>query len=318
MSRIRVSVVVVHYRTPELTSACLQSVAGFGDDSCEILVVDNSPGPLGVDAWTARKTGALTLCSGGNVGFGRACNLAAAQARGEYLFLLNPDAQLLEPTPAVLSRFLDKHPDAGAVGCLLVDPDGRPYSSACRFPTPLGVLAGREVTGRLLRSLWPAVADAVSLSYPPAQLRAPRPVDWCFGAALMVRKSAFEAVGGFDPRIFLYCEEMDLCLNMANQGARTWFTPETRVMHRDAASSNDTHDAKRLAYIAAGHRYFYRKHHGAAGAVLFMAADLFGSLAKGLIWSLAAMCAPAAARAGRWRKALWHWRCLGNYFVLKY
>lgn len=314
MTEILVSFILVHYRTPELTSSCLRSIIDHTDMAHEIIVVDNSPKEMGVDKRAADEAGALVLESEENIGFGRGCNLGASRAQGRFLFFLNTDARLLGDTGRKLARFLEETPQAYAVGCTLVEPDGQVQASAFRFPSLLRILAGREVAGAFLMKRFSSLAKALSLVYQPEELLAPQCVQWCIGAALMIRRNAFESVGGFDPKIFMYGEEMDLCLRLAKNGGQTWYTPEAKVLHLEAGSSKDTHDNRRLSYIAAGHRYFYRKHHGRITGAIYVTCELMAGLGKTIIWSILALCGPK----DRWRKVRWHRRYLANYFKLSY
>ena len=134
----------------------------------------------------------------------------------------------------------------------------------------------------------------------------------------MVRKAAFDLIGGFDPRIFLYGEEIDLCLRLARAGWPTYFYPGTAVFHLVGASSDGELNPRRLALIAAGHRYFYRKHWGSLGGTCFIMVELTAAALKGAVWQLAALMAPGSTRSRYRDKAKWHFNYLKHYFSQKY
>lgn len=301
-----VSVIVVNYRTPELTRSCLDSLARVSSSvAFEAIVVDNSEDAAQTERLAGMLPWARVVPSPYNVGFGRACNLGATLARGRYLFLLNSDAAVAGDVVGGLAGFLEAHPQAAAVGCLIENPDGTPEPSAARFPTPLRILAGRDRLVSLLRGPLPALARRLEFFLEPGGLTAPTRVDWCIGAALMLRAEAFHRLGGFDPNIFLYAEELDLCKRLDGAGWEIWFTPGVRVRHLGAGSQSTPTDALRMARIASGHRYYYRKHHGPLGALACLLADISAAAAKACAWSLASL-APGRSRRERWEKACWH------------
>lgn len=313
-----ISVIVVNYNTAELTGLCLESLRRCcASTSHEVIVVDNASSDGSVESLASRFPDVRFIENRENVGFGPANNQAAEISRGEYLFFLNSDTELLEDSLAVLRAYLARRPRVGAVGCRLVSPDGAQQASAANFPDLARIIAGREVVAGALRRYWPALADRLTFFLPPEDLRAARRVGWCVGAALAVKKEAFESVGGFDPRIFLYAEEMDLSLAMTRAGWEIHFTPETTIVHAEAASSGRVLNPVRLARIAAGHRYVYLKHHGRWGLV-YCLAEAGSSLAKALLWSTFSLTVRGDRRRRFWDKALWHWLYLRHYVAISY
>lgn len=313
-----VSIIIVNYNTAEVTGGCLASIRRHARNTPhEVIVVDNASQDDSPKMIAESYPEVRLLTNRENVGFGPANNQAAAAAQGRYLFFLNSDTKLLEDSISVLVEFLESTPRAGAVGCRLYWADGRVQPSASRFPNLLRVAAGREVTAGLLRKFAPDLADRLMFFYPAEQLDDPRRVDWCVGAALMVRREAFEGVSGFDPRIFLYTEEMDLCLRLAAAGWETHFTPATSILHLEAVSSGRVLNQKRLAYIAAGHRYFYLKHNGFFGCV-YCLVELSASVLKAVLWSALGFLTNGEKRRTSRDKARWHLLYLKKYFSLSY
>ena len=178
------SVVIVNYYSEALLRACLESLpSSAGPLSLEVIVVDNSG--------TARASGVLDawpnarlIEAGGNVGFGRACNLGMATARGRHLLLLNPDTVAHPEAVAILSRYLDASPEAGAVAARLLNADGTLQYSCRRFPRPLSIFFGRYA---LLTRLFPGNPVSSDYLYLDWDHASARPVDWVSGACLMVR-----------------------------------------------------------------------------------------------------------------------------------
>jgi GT2 family glycosyltransferase len=314
-----VSVLLVNYNTAHLTCRCLESlIEHCGFTPFEIILVDNNSTDESLPILRPRFPSVTILANSSNVGFGNAINQSATLARGRYLFLLNTDTELREDTIGCLRQFLDEHPDAGAAGCRLLSPDGSPQPGAAYFPSMLRVAAGREVTAGLLRRHFPNLAAKVTFFLPDEDLNRPRKVDWCVAAALMVRREAFSSIGGFDPRIFLYGEEMDLCLRLIAAGWSIYYDPETAVVHLGAASSGDDLNPRRLAYIAAGHRYFYHKHYGIVKGKLFCLIEVAAAVLKATIWSMAGMAGNTFYRSKYFGKARWHINYLKNYLTYNY
>ena len=207
----RFSAAVVSYDTREHLPACLAALEHEG--ASETLVVDNAS-PDGSAALVRERFPSVTLIANDtNVGYGAAANQALAACSAEYVLLLNGDAVPEPGTLAALARYLDEHPEAGVVGPLLRYPDGRLQPSCYPFLTPVNVLLVMSgvngVIGRipLLRAR----------HLPTSPHRRAGPVPWVKGAALAVRKVAFESVGGFDESFFLYSEEQDLCYRLGRR-----------------------------------------------------------------------------------------------------
>ncbi|WP_243367312.1 glycosyltransferase family 2 protein [Fundidesulfovibrio soli] len=315
MNAPSVSVIVVNYRTPELTLACLESVWRHTDPGrTEAIVVDNASGPVSLEALEAAPGPVQIVVSGRNRGFGGGCNLGARHARGEYLFFLNSDAALQEDTPGILARFLDTRPDAAVAGSALIGPDGAPQHAAARFPGLLRILAGRDFLADRLRRVWPRAAEALAFFHGPTEFDEPTRVDWVVGAAMMVRRTDFEAAGGFDESIFLYGEELELQKRLASRGRHAYLYPMTCVVHGVAASSGGEASTARLARIAAGHRRYYILHHGFAEALALCGVEMAGSLVKWLIWLLAYSLRPTPGNRDRLR---WHGNNLRVLFPQK-
>lgn len=241
LARPDCSVIVVNWNTREYLAECLASILADdgvtlvgegvttqpGQISAEVIVVDNASDD-GSAAMVADRFPQVRLIENNrNVGFALANNQAIAHARGRVLFLLNPDAYVLPGALTALVRFLDKHPQAAAVGPNVLNPDGTWQAAVFRFPT-----------------LWDLFCEAVFLSvlFPHSRLFARkeiggfqrdrvRQVDWIQGCALAVRRSVWDAVGPFDEGYWMYVEELDWCRRANEQGYRLYFTPDAEVVH---------------------------------------------------------------------------------------
>jgi N-acetylglucosaminyl-diphospho-decaprenol L-rhamnosyltransferase len=235
----------------------------------EVVLVDNASRD-GTAELVARDYPWVSLrASTTNLGFAAGNNLAAQQAQGRYLLLLNPDAL---PAPGALARgveLMDANPQVGLGGGELLDVAGVPQPSARMFPTlrdelfTLSGLAARFPANRLLARLDRRWADR----------EVPAQVDWIPGAFVFVPAKAFRALGGFDERFFMYYEEVDLCRRLHALGLTVQYWPELKATHIGGASAKTVAHARvsRAGSQLESWRMrsallYYRKHHGALGS----------------------------------------------------
>lgn len=222
-----ISAVVVAYRTPSHVSAAVASLRAQTEPPAEIVVIDNGsadghPLPDGIDARVERPPA--------NLGFGRGCNLGVARTSGDEILILNGDVVLTQRALGRLRARLATDPRIAIVGPRIIS-GGDVQLSARGFPSPVTGLLGRSspLTRLLVRAGWfPA-------EFRPAQGTGGF-VDWVTGACLLVRREAFDAVGGFDPAYWMYWEDADLCRRLLDDGWRVYFEPAAVVHHATQAS----------------------------------------------------------------------------------
>jgi N-acetylglucosaminyl-diphospho-decaprenol L-rhamnosyltransferase len=223
----RLSIACVNWRNASELAGLLASIAEH-PPGCEwdMTVVNNSPeepveipGPL---------AGRLRLLQpGGNLGFGRAINLAFADSTADYLLVLNPDVRVTEGACDIALGHLEANPRAGLVFPLLTNPDGSRQRSVRRFYTwPVALWA--RCPGR--RRFAPAFFDRHLLTELDATNGAVE-VDWGLGAAVFIRRAALGGGPVFDPRFFLYFEDVDLGMRIWNSGWKAVYLPAARCVH---------------------------------------------------------------------------------------
>lgn len=267
-------VVIVNYRTADLTIDCLTSLEPqvAGRPGTQVVVVDNASGDDSVDrlsqAVRQRNWGAWAAIQpiNRNGGFAAGNNAAiqpalAAPNPPAFLLLLNPDTVVRPGALQKLLEFMQAHPGVGIAGSRLEDPDGQPQRSAFRFPSILGELEAGVRLGLLTRLLsrW-VVAPPVPCG--------PCPTDWVSGACLITRREVFEQVGLMDEGYFMYYEEVDFCRRAARVGWSIWYVPEARVVHLVGQSSGITSRRRRPSYWFDSRRRYFRTHLGRFGATL--------------------------------------------------
>jgi len=219
----RVAVVVVVHDTRDDLVACLESLRDAGAD--QIVVVDSGSTDGSPEAAVATEPQALVLRLP-NVGFGQAANAGVAATRAEVVVLANADTRFPPGSAKAMRDYLVARPEVGALGPLLRFPDGRVQLSARSFPS-IGQALGHAVFGLV----WPDNPWTRAYRLSDWDHRSERVVDWVSGACMAVRRQAFEAVGGFDARYFMFVEDVDLCARLGEAGWLVVFSPVTEVVH---------------------------------------------------------------------------------------
>ncbi|SER26269.1 Glycosyltransferase, GT2 family [Nitrosomonas sp. Nm51] len=229
-----ISVILVNYHSARLAINAVASVIDQTDiEKPEIIVVDNSTAESEHALMKTHLPDAVTyLINQHNAGFARACNQAFACANGELILLLNPDARLLPNALSLLSDYLKKHPDAGAVGPRAYWDDDRRYlMPPSTFPSVAGLY--KEAISRL----HPYLADYSSLDFRKKALRfwtctAPIAVAALSGGHVLLRRDAVIQSGGlFDERFFMYWEDSDLMHRLKKTGYRLYMEPNAGCVH---------------------------------------------------------------------------------------
>jgi len=256
-----VSAIVVNYRAYAELDACLASLR-HQPDPLEILVVDQESDAAEFGRLARRHPGVCWLAQPGNSGFAAGVNLAARQARGAYLYLVNPDSVVDAGTPRALSEWLAAHDQVGVAGSLVRDTDGGIQGSARRFPDLSTFIAGRSAW---LTRRFPANALSQRNVLTGVSVSDPTLVDWVSGASMMIRREAFEEARGFDARYFLYWEDADLCRRLKSLGWATAYVPGVGVTHHGARSSRGSARSI-VAFHKSAFRYFLT-HTGVIGRI---------------------------------------------------
>jgi len=257
------SIVIVSYNTKDLLRECLQTVqteaAGI---STEIILVDNSSSDGSPQMVETEFPTVKVIRSVINLGFGAANNLALEAAQGRYIVLLNSDAFLSTGSLRIARDRMDAHPRAALAGARLVGRDFSWQPSARMFPHVLSDalvmtgLAAKYPKSRFFGHFDRTWAD-------PLQ---PSQADWVPGAFSIIRAEVLDTIGFFDPRFFMYGEEVDLCRRIKNGGYEIWYWPDIVVTHIGGESSRQMRDGGAGAQVVNWRMrstlLYYRKHHG--------------------------------------------------------
>lgn len=219
-----VSIVVVTLDPGPDLRRLVESVAAATTHPHEVIVADNGSTD-GTPEWVESAPGVRLVRTGGNIGYGSAVNRAAAVARGQFLLACNSDLLLAPGSVDELLASAHRHPDAGAFGPAILQPDGSLYPSARAQPSllvgSLHALLGSVAPG----NRWSRAYRGVQ------QGRTEREAGWLSGACVLLRRTAFDQVGGFDERYFMYFEDVDLGDRLNRAGWPSVYVPTAEVTH---------------------------------------------------------------------------------------
>lgn len=245
------AVVVVSHDTRDEAVACVRSAREAG--ARELVLVDSGSRDATAAA-VRRDDPGVDVLELANVGFGRAANAGVARTTAETVVVANADVRFGQASLRVLHAGLAAEPSLGALGPAVVYPDGTYQASARRLPDPV-----TAVGHAILYRVWadnPFTRRYRDLDADPSRAR---DVDWLSGCTLAVRRTAFDAVGGFDPGYFLYVEDVDLAVRLREAGWRLRFEPAATVVHRVGASTRQRR-LRSLLHHARGLDRFYGRH----------------------------------------------------------
>jgi N-acetylglucosaminyl-diphospho-decaprenol L-rhamnosyltransferase len=279
---VDVSILIVNYNSPDLLPRLFSSLfLSLKDISHEIVFVDNASNVDCREVVMALAPTAKFIQNQKNVGFGRANNQAVDLARGKFILLLNTDAFVSEDTISTTLSYMTESTDCGVLGVRLIGSDDVLQPSCRYFPTPVNVFLLR--TGLARWFPWSKPVD--DMNWDHASIHE---CDWVPGCYYLVRREVISQVGLFDPRYFLYCEEVDHCKAVKNQGWKVVYFGRTSVVHLGGES------AKSLGKISQTGRQisalqlesellYFRKHYFLAGVIAHLFLVTFAN-----VWSAVA------------------------------
>lgn len=257
-----------------------------GDGSVRMLVVTYSPGPFlqrlidsavvagqplptviidngstdGAPEAASEAENVTLIRSGANVGYGRAVNLGAKAATDDWLLIANPDIEFRPGAIDALLEAAHRWPEAGVLGPAMVTGGGLLYPSARRLPR-----LSEGIGHASLGWIWPK-NPWTSHYRRESEPLVEGPVGWMSGACLLVKRTVFESVGGFDPKYFMYFEDIDLCERIAAAGHEVIFVPTAVVEHHGGHATIRERPAMSRAHHDSAFAYFSSHHRGARWA----------------------------------------------------
>jgi len=241
------SIIILNYNTKDLTLTCIDAIVTqysqeLDNGKFEIVLIDNNSTDDSISIFKKLKLKNLKLIeSKENTGFSRGCNLGAKNAAGNFLLFLNSDTEIKDQGFVKMLQYFDDKKTLGILGAKLKNEDGTNQLSSGKFYSLFNLFLMLFGFNKFLR-------------------RSPnviKKVDWVSGASLMIRKTTFQKLGGFDKDIFMYLEDMELCYRAKLKGLDTYFFPEIMLFHKEGRSSGRSFA---VVNIYKGVLIFYRKH----------------------------------------------------------
>lgn len=272
MSR-RFSIIIVHRNGADMLLDTLACVARACDPARdEIILVDNASRDDSVARVAERYPTVRVIGNGCNNGFARACNQAIARAQGEFMLLLNNDAQVAPDSLNHLETHFGHHPEAALIGASLRGPGGERQNSGHRSPT------FRSELGLAIKHRPPAADATAALTE----------TDWVVGACLAVRRAAVQQAGALDPAFFFYYEDVEWSLRMRRHGWRVYVANDVPVVHLRGVS---TRALRREALVEElrSRLIFYRKAFSPLAAGILTLHRILRLLPKSLLWGAAVL-----------------------------
>jgi len=291
------SVCIVNWNTREDLEEAIASVLEPDPGlNPEVIVLDNASQDGSVDMVRERFPDVALIEGDRNLGFAKGYNCAARRASGRHLMILNPDTVVRPGALKRLVDFMDSHQDAAAAGPRLLNSDGTIQYSCRRFPRPMAAILRNTVLGRVVpRNRY--TRDYLMVDWDHETVRE---VDWVSGAAICIRRQAWDEIGGFDEGFFMYAEDMDWCLRARKAGRKIYYCPDAVIAHRIGRSS----DQRPIRMVVEFHRSmarFYLKHYAAGWPWAVRALPVLG------IWARAAlvMAQTMLKRSRDWLGRVW-------------
>jgi N-acetylglucosaminyl-diphospho-decaprenol L-rhamnosyltransferase len=235
------SIVIVNYKSEKYLTKCISSIKEkvLGVDH-EVIIVNNDEEKK-LEAKLPKDMRLIN--SGGNIGFGAACNLGAKSAKGEILCFLNPDTEIVSENIDELLKKLEDNKKVAVIGPRLVTENGKTqwwcagkdFSIWQLFKNNVGVIDSKKI--------WESEKEILA--------------DWVSGAALLAKKEVFEKIGGFDERYFMYAEDMDLCRRIRALGFNVLYAPQFVVLHK-CGKSRDSVLRQKMQFFKSSLRYLIK------------------------------------------------------------
>jgi N-acetylglucosaminyl-diphospho-decaprenol L-rhamnosyltransferase len=252
------AVVVVTYSPGETLERCLDTLEKATTRGYRVVLADNGSVDGAPEKAAAEHPNVTLLHTGGNLGYGTAANRGVATLPDEYgwIVVANPDLEFGAGSLDVLLAAAERWPRGGAFGPLIKEPSGQVYPSA-RLTPSLGKGIGHAVVGRVWR------ANPWTKAYKQSDTSVvEREAGWLSGSCLLMRRAAFDSVDGFDPRYFMYFEDVDLGDRLGRAGWQNVYVPSAEVVHIQGHSTARSSDKMLAAHHESAYRYIADRHQG--------------------------------------------------------
>jgi GT2 family glycosyltransferase len=260
---MKLSIVIICWNDLKVIQDCLRSIyRETSEIPFEVIVSDNGSTDGSLEYVRENFPSVRIVENGDNIGFARGNNAGIDVARGEYVLILNPDTIIHRNALDKLVAYADRHPEGGAFGCRVLNPDGSFQNPARPLPT----LGGALISALCIRWLGKLSSRFEADLYMGWEGRTERAVGFQSGCCVMLRRQLLERLRGFDERFFYHFEETDLCCRVWKSGSQVLFCPDAEITHLGGQSVGRFPIRFALETYRSRYRYFY-KHFGRSGAI---------------------------------------------------
>ena len=233
MGKSLVSFLIVNYKVGELVHQSIQSIQQHVKSPYEIIVFDNASDDGSAESLKGIYKNTTVVCSSENLGFGAGNNRAYECAKGQYIFLLNPDTIITDGSVDRMINYLQSNPEVGMVSPKLLYEDGTLQRSIRKFYSFWGSLFDNRFMNPVI-ARFPAITRFV-----PGMVdhSLEQEIEWAKGAALLIKREVIDEVGLFDEDFWIYGEEMDLCYRIGEAGWKKMYLPTSSIIHLEGKST---------------------------------------------------------------------------------
>lgn len=246
-----ISIIIVSYNSSQHLDSCLSSICASKDHyKKEVIVVDNASLDNSVEIAERYKDFTTIIKSSENLGYAGGNNLGLSIAKGKFLLILNPDTSIFENTLELLYLFALANPQAGAIGPMLIFPDGSIQRYFCRYYSIRTILFRRSFLGKV----FPSLTKHPLMS--PIDTDVPIELDWLLGSTLFIPKKIIDEVGMFDDGYKLYFEDVDFCYRIRQKGYKVLYYPKAQIIHDHQRESAKGFSIKTIWHIQSSIRFF--------------------------------------------------------------
>lgn len=278
---MELSVIIVNWNTREMLCDCLSSLRKHTDNNkVKVIVVDNASKDGSSEMVQTQFPWVHLIKSGGNIGFGKANNLAVPYADTQFILFLNPDTIVLKDSIVKMVDYMESNQAVGALGCKMKFPNGIVQPLGLQwFPSPftelLSMLFISQRTQKGLRSYLPYIDPNVNSD-----------VSKLYGGCLIVRKTVLDQVGWFDERFFMYGEDVDLCRRITDAGWKLYYLSDAEIIHLCGGAGNETSSNFSILMKCESISKLMHKYYGNTGAISYRLVIFSGSIFRLLILSV--------------------------------
>jgi GT2 family glycosyltransferase len=304
---VDLSIIIVNWNSREYTKKCLASIYAYMEGiSYEVVVIDAGSFDGCGEMLQENFPRVRFIQSNQNLGFARANNVAFKASRGRDVLFLNPDTEIVSPAIKTMQACLHALPQAGAVGCKLLNADGTVQTSCIlSLPTILNQLLDSE----FLRACWPK-SSLWGASALFGNQRDPQEVEAISGACVMLKREAFEKAGLFSEDYFMYAEDVDLGCKVSQAGFRNYFVPDVTVVHFGGGSSSVAASNFSTIMMRESIWQFLRKNRGWTHGCLYRASMLASAIVRLVFLAILFPVEQVRRRGPAWNASFLKWQAV--------